>query len=372
MIVIVDDDHLVLDMFEEILTEMDFQVLSFSSAHEALRRLREEKEPDIILSDVVMPEMDGYDFQKSYFQTFPYRKTPFIYLSAVTDPDKIAAGIELGATDFLSKSIEPQILKAKIRSYLKLRSQFSPQVFTGKLKDINFYKILHFCEKQGFTGTLTIRHLDSEVSIESAAGKIADPEIDEKIEKILDFPDGDFILLSQPMQFDTLLLNSDFLNIDKQIEPQTCMENKKPAGKLSGVKVNERYFQIQTEVCDSPQLHILTVVVYDGKVIKRKKKQVKPELTFHELEELVTQQHLLVESELKEKISQRLTEKSEQQLIENGDFNGIVERGHSRYLEKDYLGALELWEKALTIKPDDSMLKINITVIKKKIESLNK
>lgn len=364
MIAIIDDESLVLDVFEELLAAKGFSVTTFSDARQALVHF-ESMEPELVLCDVKMPNMDGFELQKAYFHKFPTRMTPFIFLSCADDPETIIRGLEQGAADFIPKSTDPSVLIAKLRAHIKRHERYTHHSFHGDLSVLPFHKVLQFCEVQGFTGCMHITHPDFQTKIPFKGGKITDHCLMETIERLLDQPKGSFSLLAEPIVYDGLTNGIELPRTELTKSPIAATD--KPLGKLSGVKVNNRFFQIQTEFNTSPDRHIQTIVVFDGQIMTTKRTSLDIRTSFHDIELMVEKQHLEMEAELKNKLARRLAEKSDQKSEAKHDFYSLVERGHERYLQKDLSTALTFWEKALQLRPDDTVLKVNIAVAKRKM-----
>ena len=87
MIVAVDDEELYCELLVEALQPAGFQVRCFASAGDALAAL-DKLEPELIVSDVEMPEMDGFDFYREYQQKYAFRHTPFVFLTSHREPGK--------------------------------------------------------------------------------------------------------------------------------------------------------------------------------------------------------------------------------------------------------------------------------------------
>lgn len=113
----VDDDPsliLIKDYFE---CEGYPDVITANSAREALKIL-EPRLPDLIVSEVILPEMDGYEFLKEIRQNERTSSIPFIFLSVKREIQDIIKGLNLGAKVFMSKPYEPEILLAQIKALL--------------------------------------------------------------------------------------------------------------------------------------------------------------------------------------------------------------------------------------------------------------
>lgn len=114
-ILIVDDKTSVQRLIADYLTENGFRTVVSNNGREALYVARHEK-PDLVLLDIMMPEMDGYEFMR-YFRK--ERNTPVIMLTAkVAETDKVI-GLELGADDYVTKPFGMAELVARIRAVLR-------------------------------------------------------------------------------------------------------------------------------------------------------------------------------------------------------------------------------------------------------------
>ena len=87
-----------------------------------------EKEYDLVLLDLMMPIMDGFEVLEHMKQKDEYRHLPVIMISAADDLEKIAQGISLGAEDYLPKPVNPVILKARVKSALEKRARSLAQI----------------------------------------------------------------------------------------------------------------------------------------------------------------------------------------------------------------------------------------------------
>ncbi|HEX5692099.1 MAG TPA: response regulator transcription factor [Roseiflexaceae bacterium] len=114
-ILIVDDEAKLRDMIRVYLEQEGFRVVEAGQGREALYVARVEK-PDLVILDVMMPEMGGYDFMRAYSKE---AETPVIMLTAkVEDQDKIL-GLELGADDYVTKPFNVRELVARVRAVLR-------------------------------------------------------------------------------------------------------------------------------------------------------------------------------------------------------------------------------------------------------------
>ncbi|MDP4126264.1 MAG: response regulator [Bacillota bacterium] len=118
-IMIVDDTEMNIDILVEALQE-DYELIIAINGLEAIELLQEQK-PDLILLDIMMPEMDGYEVLKAIKKTPDLVDIPVILLSAITDRDSKTMGFSLGAVDYVTKPFEMVEVKARVRTQLKFQ-----------------------------------------------------------------------------------------------------------------------------------------------------------------------------------------------------------------------------------------------------------
>jgi DNA-binding response OmpR family regulator len=131
-ILIADDKANVRNLVRECLESEGFRVFIASNGREALFAARQEK-PDLILLDIMMPEMSGYDFIRTYRKE---RETPIILLTAKMDETDKVLGLELGADDYVTKPFSMKELLARINAVLRRagRPATAPEILSaGKI-----------------------------------------------------------------------------------------------------------------------------------------------------------------------------------------------------------------------------------------------
>ena len=114
-ILVVDDKSSVRQVVRDYLTEEGFRVVTAENGRDALFVARHEK-PDLILLDIMMPEMGGYEFLRAYRKE---RNTPIILLTARLEESDKVLGLELGADDYVTKPFGMRELVARIRAVLR-------------------------------------------------------------------------------------------------------------------------------------------------------------------------------------------------------------------------------------------------------------
>ena len=121
-ILVVDDEKRLVSLVESYLTQEGYRVATAYNGKEALTVARREK-PDLIILDVMMPEMDGYAFMHAHRAE---QDTPIILLTARVDDDEKILGLELGADDYVTKPFRPRELTARVRAVLRRAGNTEP------------------------------------------------------------------------------------------------------------------------------------------------------------------------------------------------------------------------------------------------------
>ena len=124
VILIVDDEKMGRETLEALLYAQDYHLIFANDGSEALLMVA-EFEPDVILLDVMMPNMDGFEVCRRLKADAQWRYIPVILVTALDSQEDLLMGIEAGADDFLSKPVNGLKLRARIRSMLRLKQQFN-------------------------------------------------------------------------------------------------------------------------------------------------------------------------------------------------------------------------------------------------------
>ena len=119
-ILVVDDQPAKLLVVEEILRDLEEHIVRASSARDALEFLL-KNEAAVVLIDVCMPELDGFELATMIWERPRFSETAIIFVSAVqvSNIDQLR-GYKKGAVDYVSVPVEPEVLKAKVRVFTEL------------------------------------------------------------------------------------------------------------------------------------------------------------------------------------------------------------------------------------------------------------
>ena len=117
-ILCIDDEPEILKFLEAVLVPKGYEVIKAENGEEALEKLKEER-VDLVISDVRMPKMDGFELCRRIKGDERYRDIPVIIITGLTETKDRIKGIEAGAEDFISKPIDQAEVLARVKMLLK-------------------------------------------------------------------------------------------------------------------------------------------------------------------------------------------------------------------------------------------------------------
>jgi len=120
-ILLVDDEVDILEFLKYNLEQDNFEVLVSTNGKDALKKISQN--PDLIVLDIMMPEMDGFELYQQIKKNKVYQDIPIIFLTAKSGETDEIKGLDLGASDYIQKPISPKKLIARIKSNLRKTSQ---------------------------------------------------------------------------------------------------------------------------------------------------------------------------------------------------------------------------------------------------------
>lgn len=116
-VLIVDDEPFNVDVLQQELEELDYQIITASNGQEALDKIKSQH-PDLILLDLMMPVLDGFAVLSEIKTDNTLRDIPVIIVSAADDSKSIVKGIKQGADDYITKPVDADHLVKKLKEYL--------------------------------------------------------------------------------------------------------------------------------------------------------------------------------------------------------------------------------------------------------------
>lgn len=120
-VLVIDDEVINLQIISDILCD-EVDIIMAKSGEQGVRKALEFS-PDLILLDVIMPDMDGFETMKKLRQDARTCDIPVIFITALNDIDNEEKGLLLGASDYIQKPIHASIIKARVALHLKLINQ---------------------------------------------------------------------------------------------------------------------------------------------------------------------------------------------------------------------------------------------------------
>jgi len=118
-ILIVDDTPDNISLIVGLLPE--YKKIAVLDGKKALQKVQGGTKPDLILLDIMMPEMDGYEVCRQLKASPQSRDIPIIFLTAKADEDAETKGFQLGAVDYITKPVKPTVLQARVKTHLELQ-----------------------------------------------------------------------------------------------------------------------------------------------------------------------------------------------------------------------------------------------------------
>ncbi len=167
-ILVVDDQSSVRQLLQEYLTEQGFRVITAEDGQRALYAARHDQ-PDLILLDIMMPKMDGYQFLRQYRQE---RQTPIIIITAREEETDAVLGLDLGADDYVIKPFRMRELMARIRAVMRRIDGASEQAELLRVGDVVLDQATHTVTVRDHPVTLTPLEFDMLAVLMRSPGQV--------------------------------------------------------------------------------------------------------------------------------------------------------------------------------------------------------
>ncbi len=180
-ILIVDDTIVNLDILVELLS--DYDVIDTTNGKDALGILKEES-VDLILLDIMMPEMDGFEVCKRLKENKKTKNIPVIFITAMTDEESIEKAYDIGGVDYVTKPFKPKELLARVRTQFHLKDLQNKELHYQK--KVAIAELIHNIAHQWRQPLSAISTMASGIVIQKELGSISDEIIVENCERITD------------------------------------------------------------------------------------------------------------------------------------------------------------------------------------------
>jgi DNA-binding response OmpR family regulator len=166
-VLVVDDEERLVALLKAYLTQEGFRVVTAENGRVGLIQARHEN-PDIIILDIMMPEMDGYEFLRLNSKE---RDTPVILLTAKLEESEKVLGLELGADDYVTKPFSPRELTARVRAVLRRAGKSAPEAEVLRTADVTLSRAARNVMVSGRYVDLTPSEFDLLATLMSTPGR---------------------------------------------------------------------------------------------------------------------------------------------------------------------------------------------------------
>jgi len=181
-VLVVDDEVFFTTIIDKLLSAKGFRVRMVNSAVDGLAEAL-ERVPDLIISDILMPEVDGWAFLKLVRSQAPLATVPFLFLTAIPEPEMARIkGFRLGADDFIPKADMMDELVVRVEAILYKREmlaveQQSAAAFAGSLEVLGVATVLQMVAQEGKTGVLTFAQPNGKAEVFVINGSLTAAEL---------------------------------------------------------------------------------------------------------------------------------------------------------------------------------------------------
>ena len=119
-ILLVDDDEIMLGVANAVLSD-EYEVALEKSGKDALNMVKNDYKPDLILLDVLMPDMDGWETFNKLREISSMRNVPIAFLTSIHDKEAVKRSVAMGALDFITKPFDRIDLKTRVKKILETK-----------------------------------------------------------------------------------------------------------------------------------------------------------------------------------------------------------------------------------------------------------
>lgn len=228
-VLVVDDESATRDLLRSQLQADDIEVVEASGGHEAIQRLP-ELAPDVILLDEIMPDLNGYEVCRRLKHSLSYRHIPIILLTEQESVADRVRGLEAGADEFIAKPAGRMELQSRVRTMLRVKTQYDELERLLELRQALSYMIVHDLRNPLAAVTLYLQLLRRKGGVAPDQTRYLDLALSES-QKMSNFLD-DMLMLAK-MERGKLTLTRSALYVDRIINQ--VREKFSPLAEAQGV-----------------------------------------------------------------------------------------------------------------------------------------
>lgn len=214
-ILIVDDDPATRGLLAHLVADQAGRLLFAGSAEEALSTISDES-PDLILLDVMLPEMDGYELCQKLKANAATRHIPIVLITGLDSDEALVRGFDAGADEFISKPVSPVPLRARVRSMLRIKQQYDELLGALKLREDLAHMLVHDMRSplQALMAAGEMLMLRGEVTSEFGLKTLG--EISNQSQRLHSFLND--LLMTAKFEGDRVILNRTSVQMDRLVE----------------------------------------------------------------------------------------------------------------------------------------------------------
>ena len=135
-ILCIEDETLLREDIVEELEDEGYKVFQASDGHEGLKQILSHR-PDLVICDITMPRKNGYELLKEVRGEHGISaEMPFIFLSALADKEHVVAGLKLGADNYMTKPVDFDVLRVKVKACLRQVDRIRTTVMIGPNSEV--------------------------------------------------------------------------------------------------------------------------------------------------------------------------------------------------------------------------------------------
>ena len=175
-VLIVDDEHDLLDLIEYNILQSGYNVLKADNGLSGISLARKHK-PDLILLDIMMPEMDGHEVCSVLKEDTGLKSTPIIFLTARGDEKTEIRSLDLGAADYLTKPISPTKLVSRINAVLRRSGEKEETSEIIHIRDLEINKDRYLVLREGIEYQMPKKEFELLYFLASRKGKVLSREV---------------------------------------------------------------------------------------------------------------------------------------------------------------------------------------------------
>lgn len=170
VVLIVDDDRNIRKLIESYLVSAGFKVVQASSGEEGIGTM-EANPPDLVLLDVQMQGMDGFQTIQAIRKNRKFLHTPILFLTSAAHTDVKVRGLEADADDYILKTVPKEELIARMRAALRRNQRFRESagegLMVGHLNNVSLADLVQNIGASGKTASMTLNEMDAAIYIEN-------------------------------------------------------------------------------------------------------------------------------------------------------------------------------------------------------------